>query len=205
MEIKTTLEERRSVNFFDTTKKIEKSTLSNIINLAVLAPSAFNLQPWRIIVAESTDAKQKLKALSNDQPKVLEASACLILIGNKNGWDNTNPVWDEMLVSVGGNQEMVDGAKQAASYLYGSTEDNKLKFAESNVGLLAMSIMTAAKEFGVDTHPMSGINFEGIHKEFELEEQETVVMTICMGYFDQTKTLYPRRPRLGFDQIVTIL
>ena len=45
MDIKTTLEERRSVNHFDTTKKIEKSTLANIINLAVLAPSAFNLQP----------------------------------------------------------------------------------------------------------------------------------------------------------------
>jgi len=129
----------------------------------------------------------------------------LILVGDKNGWDNNNPVWEEMLQSVGGNQQMVDGAKQAAAYLYGSSDERKLKFVESNVGLLAMSIMIAAKEYGVDTHPMSGIDFERIHSEFGLSESETVVMTICMGYFDKSKTLYPRRPRLGFDQIATIL
>jgi len=205
MDTKTNFKERRSVNFFDKTKSIDRQTLTDIINLAVLAPSAFNLQPWRIIVAESQEAKEKLQKISNNQGKVSEASACLILIGNKNGWDSNNPVWEEMLQSLGGNQQMVDGAKQAAAFLYGSSEERKLKFAESNVGLLAMSIMNAAKEFGVDTHPMSGIDFDGIHKEFGLSENETVVMNICMGYFDQSKTLYPRRPRRGFDQIAKIL
>lgn len=205
METKTNLKERRSVNFFDKTKRIEKQTLADIINLAVLAPSGFNLQPWRIIVAESQAAKEKLQKLSNNQEKVSEASVCLILVGNKNAWDNNNPVWEEMLQSVGGNQQMVDGAKKAAAFLYGSSEERKLKFAESNVGLLAMSIMTSAKEYGVDTHPMSGVDFDGIHKAFGLLENEIVVMTICMGYFDKSKTLFPRRPRLGFDQIVEIL
>jgi len=205
METKTNFKERRSVNFFDKTKKIERKTLTDIINLAVLAPSGFNLQPWRLIVAESPTAKEKLQKLSNNQEKVLEASVCLVLIGNKNGWDNNNPVWEEMLQSVGGNQQMVDGAKQAAAFLYGSSDQRKLKFAESNVGLLAMSIMMAAKEFGVDTHPMSGIDFDGIHKAFGLSENETVVMNVCMGYFDKSKKLYPRRPRLGFDQIAKIL
>lgn len=205
METKTNIEERRSINFFDKTKKIERQTLADIINLAVLAPSAFNLQPWRIIVAESLSAKEKLKKLSNNQEKVSEASVCLILIGNKNGWDNNNPVWEEMLQNVGGNQQMVDGAKQAAAFLYGSSDERKLKFAESNVGLLAMSIMTAAKEFGVDTHALSGIDFDGIHTAFGLSENETVVMNICLGYFDESKTIYPRRPRLGFDQIAEIL
>lgn len=205
MDTKINFRERRSVNHFDKTKKIEKQTLTDIINLAVLAPSGFNLQPWRIIVAESQEAKERLQTLSNNQEKVSEASVCLILIGNKNGWDNNNPVWEEMLQAVGGNQQIVDGSKQAAAYLYGSTEERKIKFAESNVGLLAMSIMTAAKEFGVDTHPMSGIDFDGIHKEFGLAENESVVMTICMGYSDQSKTLYSRRARLAFDQIASII
>ena len=110
-----------------------------------------------------------------------------------------------MLQSVGGNQQMVDGAKGAAAYLYGTSEDRKLKFAESNTGLLAMAIMMAATEYGVDTHPMSGIDFDGIKAEFSLAESETVVMTITMGYFDQSKSLYPRRPRLGFDQIASVV
>lgn len=204
METKTLFSERRSVNFFDKTREIDEQVLRDIINLAVLAPSAFNLQPWRIVVAKSQESKQKLFELSNKQDKVLEASVNLILIGNKEGYSNANPVWKEMLQSVGGNQEMVDGAKQAASYLYGSSEERKLKFAESNTGLLAMAIMLAAKEFGVDTHPMSGIDFDGIHKEFGLLDDEVTVMAITMGYFDNKQSLYPRRPRLEFDDIATV-
>ncbi|MDF2505452.1 MAG: nitroreductase [Clostridium sp.] len=48
-DLKEIYENRRAVNFFDKSKKIEDKTLEDIINLAVLAPSAFNLQPWKII------------------------------------------------------------------------------------------------------------------------------------------------------------
>ncbi|MBB3187249.1 nitroreductase family protein [Microbacter margulisiae] len=204
METKTLLQNRRSVNYFDTNKTLSKTTLEEIINLAVLAPSAFNLQPWRIIVVESKEAKETLKTLSNNQPKVTEAAINMIIVGNKNGWDESNPVWEEMLQTVG-SPEIVAGAKQAAAFLYGSSEDRKLKFAESNAGLLAMSIMVAAKEFGVDSHPMSGIDFDGIKQVFQLQPEETVVMTIALGYFDSSKALYPRRPRRGFKEIASIV
>jgi len=100
---------------------------------------------------------------------------------------------------------MVVGAKEAAAFLYGSSDDRKLKFAESNAGLLSMAIMIAAKEYGVDSHPMSGIDFDGIHKEFSLKEEESAVMTIGLGYYDTSKELYPRRPRRLFDEIAAIV
>ena len=202
MELKKLYEERRSVNFFNANKGIEEKTLKDIINLAVLAPSAFNLQPWEIIAVKSKEAKERLCKLSNNQPKILDAPVSLIIVGNKNGYDKTNPVWGEMLKSVGGNKEMVEGAQNAAGFLYGTSEERKLKFAESNAGLLAMSIMYAAKEQGVDSHAMSGIDFDGIKKEFALSEDQTVVMVICLGYYDESKDLYPRRPRRGYEEIV---
>lgn len=205
MEIKKLYNERRSVNFFDKTKKFNRETLKEIIDLATLAPSAFNLQPWRIIVAESNDAKEKLTKLAFNQEKIKDAAYTLIVIGNKNAWDSNNPVWEEMLQSVGGNQEIVDGAKQSAAFLYGSDETRKTKFAESNASLLAMSIMIAAKEYGIDSHPMSGMDFEGIHKEFGLAEHESLAMLITLGYRDESKDLYPRRARLDFEQITTIM
>lgn len=205
METKKLFTERRSANFFDKNKQIDEQQIREIVDLAVLAPSAFNLQPWRIIVVKSDERKQKLFELANKQPKFLEAPITFIIIGNKEGYAESNPVWQEMLQSVGGNKEMVDGAKQAAAFLYGSSDERKLKFAESNAGLLSMSIMIAAKELGVDTHPMSGIDFDGIHKEFKLKENETVVMCIGLGYFDTSKQLYPRRPRRLFDEIATII
>ncbi|MBN1252381.1 MAG: nitroreductase family protein [Bacteroidales bacterium] len=205
MATKKIFNERRSVNFFDNKKSIDETLLKEIIDMAVIAPSAFNLQPWRILAVKTDSSKQKLLNLANKQEKISDASVTLILIGDKDGYAESNPVWNEMLKSVSGNNEMVEGAKQAAAFLYGSSEERKLKFAESNVGLLAMSLMIAAKEYGVDSHPMSGIDFDGIHKEFGLKNSETVVMLICLGYFDASKQLYPRRPRRLYKEITTII
>lgn len=205
MDTKSLFIERRSVNFFDKTKSIDEVLLKEIVDMAILAPSGYNLQPWRIIAVKTDSNKKKLLGLANNQDKISDASITLIIIGDKDGFKESNPAWDEMLISVGGNAEIVSGAKQIAAYLYGSSEERKIKFAESNAGLLAMSLMIAAKDKGVDSHAMSGIDFDGIHKEFDLKESETVVMLISLGYFDTSKQLYPRRPRRSFNDITTII
>ena len=50
---KNIFEQRRSVNFFDKEKTIDNDLLKKIINTAILAPSAYNLQPWRLIAVET--------------------------------------------------------------------------------------------------------------------------------------------------------
>lgn len=65
-----------------------------------------------------------------------------------------------------------------------------------------MSIMYAAKYYGVDSHPISGIDFKGIKTEFGLGQDKTVVMLIALGYFDDSKTLYPRRKRKEYTELV---
>jgi len=204
METRKLFSERRSVNNFDKSKSLSSDQVKEIVDLAVMAPSAFNLQPWRLVMVQTDESKNKLYELANNQEKILQAPVTLIVVGNKEGYNNENPVWEEMLQSVGGRQEIVEGAKQAAQFLYGTSEERKLKFAESNAGLLAMSLMIAAKEFGVDSHPMSGLDFDGIHKAFGLNDSEEVVMAIALGYADDSQKLYPRRPRRSFDDIVTV-
>ncbi|MBC8060673.1 MAG: nitroreductase family protein [Clostridiaceae bacterium] len=201
MSLKEVFEDRRSINFFDINKGVEDGLLKDIINLAVLAPSAFNLQPWEVIAVKSKEGKERLHKFAG-QPKILEAPVTLIIVGNKTGYDESNPTWQDMLKLLGGDKDKLAGTQGMAFGLYGTSEENKLKFAESNAGLLAMSIMYAAKSFGVDSHAMSGMDFEGVRKEFELEENKTVVMLIALGHLDETKTLYPRSYRRGYDEIV---
>lgn len=195
--------QRRSVQFFDKQKPLTLELLQKIIELATLAPSAFNLQPWKILALTSTEAKQKLYAVANQQPKILEAPVTLVMLGDKQGFSAENTAWSDLPGLIG--EEGTQKSQAAAAFLYGSSEERKLKFAESNVGLLAMSIMYAAKELGVDSHPMSGIDFEGIKKAFDLAPTDTVVMLIALGYFDEKQKLYPRRKRKSFKEIVTVL
>ncbi len=201
MDGKQLMDKRRSVNFFDPKKELAQSILESIINLAVLAPSAFNLQPWRIIAVKSPEGKQRLYLKANKQDKILEAPATLIIIGDRSGYSVENSTWQE-LVAMYQDEEKVKGMQEFAKVLYGSSEERRIKFAESNAGLLAMSIMYAAQYYSVDSHPMSGIDFAGIKTEFLLKEAEEVVMLIALGYFDTAKTLFPRRKRLGYSEIV---
>jgi nitroreductase len=205
MTLKQIYDTRRSVNFFDKEKPISDELLENIINMAVLAPSAFNLQPWEIIAVKSEEAKQKLHAVANKQPKILEAPVTLIIVGKRNAFDASNPVWQDKIEAAGGDPAKVKGSMDAAARLYGSSDEKKVKFAESNGGLIAMSIMYAAKSFEVDSHPMSGIDFAGIKEAFELGEGKEAVMLISLGYHDEKRPLHGRAKRRGFDQIVTVM
>ena len=202
MDMKAVFDERRSVNYFDKSRSIPDDVLRSIFELASLAPSAFNLQPWKVALVKTAEAKDKLCALSNNQPKIVEASAVAIIAGDKNGFDISNPAWKNLERIMGGNSEAFDGAVKAAAFLYGSSEERRIKFAESNAALFAMSLMYSAKYYGVDSHPMSGIDFDGVRKEFGFPDNMNVVMLIALGYFDGTKELYPRMSRFGYGEIV---
>jgi nitroreductase len=203
-DLKQIFEARRSINFFDVKKGLSTEVLEEIINLANLAPSAFNLQPWEIIAVKSDDAKKRLLPLASNQPKIMDAPITLIVIGDKAGSEKGNPVWSDLEQMIG-NKEALEQTQNYAYSLYGATPERRIKFAESNAGLLAASIMYAAKYFGVDSHPMSGIDFEGIKKEFKLGPEKEVVMLIALGYFDDAKTLYPRRYRKSFKDMVQVI
>lgn len=196
---------RRAVNFFDKEKSLPEETLKNIINMAVLAPSAFNLQPWEIIAVSSDEAKEKLHAVANKQPKILEAPVTLIIVGNRNGFEAANPVWQDKIDAAGGDPAKVKGSMEAAARLYGSTEERKIKFAESNGGLIGMSILYSAKYHGVDSHPMSGVDFQGIKEAFNLGEGKEAVLLISLGYHDEKRPLHNRGKRRGYDEVVTVI
>ena len=197
---KNIFKERRSVKFFDKTKPLENDLLKKVIDTAVLAPSAFNLQPWRIIAVQSEDAKQRLYNAAMKQGKVLDASVVLIIIADNMGWSESNPMWNHFAKSM--SEKRLTGSMKAAAKLYGKDEYSSIKYAQSNTGLLAMSVMYAAKYYGVDSHPMSGMDSQLIKTEFRLKPSEDPVMLICLGYFDDTAQLSPRDKRRGFDEIV---
>lgn len=200
-DLKSIFEERRSVNFFDSNKKIDDYTLRNIINLASYAPSAFNLQPWEVIIVKSDEYKKKLYEEACNQPKIIQAPITLIIIGDKKGYLRKNPIWDEK-IRLGLSEEKVEGIiKYSEKNLY-PTEEKKASYAARNSSLFAMSLMYSAKYYGVDSHPMIGFNEEKVKEIFNIEENKIVTMMISLGYFDEEHELKPREKRLKYDDIV---
>ncbi len=85
MNYKEITEKRRAINLFDPDRNVTNELLSEMIDLAARAPSSFNLQPWNLMVLRDTAAKEKLKALAWDQPKVVEAPVTFIVLADMAG------------------------------------------------------------------------------------------------------------------------
>lgn len=60
MEFAQVIEGRRSVRHFQSERTVSEEDIRALLRVAVKAPSAGNIQPWRFIVVRSRDARERL-------------------------------------------------------------------------------------------------------------------------------------------------
>ncbi|MFV0421663.1 nitroreductase family protein [Oleidesulfovibrio sp.] len=200
------LAKRRAVNFFDHEKEVSDAEIRSIIEKAALTPSSFNLQPWNVMILRDSADKDKLRKLAMNQPKVTEAPVVLIVLADRNGWQEGHPTLEQnfkQMVAAGDMKpEQHDWFVGACQGLYGKDEATQQAFAVKNTGFFAMSLMYAAADAGLDTHPMDGFDHDGVREAFNIPERFWIPLLLCVGHFDQTKKLAPGKWRKKYEDIV---
>jgi nitroreductase len=206
MEFGKLMATRRSVNFFDPNKPVSDDELRKIVELATLSPSSYNLQPWNLVLVRSPEDKARLRKRAMNQPKITEAPVVFIVLADKDGYKEGHPTVEQVWASWVKNDymkpEQKKGFVEATQKLYGGGELRSLAFAVKNAAFLGLALMLAAKELGVDTHPMDGFDHDGVVEEFSIPKNFFVPMLIAVGHFDETKTLLPRNWRKPYEEIV---
>ncbi len=203
MDVREAAERRRAVNFFDPTVPLSDDDLRAIYEVSCLAPSSFNLQPWRVVVVRSPEVRAQLQALAFNQPKVTEASAILVFVGMGKVYETEiDTVLADRVAKGYLTQEATDKVKEAVRKLYGGRE---IAFVSRNVGLFAMLFMLAAVSQGWDTHPMDGFDGEGVRALLELGEDELPIMMVALGKKRAEASLLPRPARKTFDAVFTVV
>ncbi|MDY6879453.1 MAG: nitroreductase family protein [Desulfatiglans sp.] len=206
MEFKDVITKRRAVNFFDPDKPVSQELLRKMVETAALSPSGFNLQPWSLMVLRDQEEKMRLRKLAWDQPKVSEAPVTLIVLADRDGWKQGHPFFEknfkEMVESGSMKKEQYEWFVNSCMSLYGESEEKQQAFACKNTGFFTMALMMAARDLGLDTHPMDGFDHEGVREAFHIPKNYWIPLLMAVGYFDQTKTLHPPKWRKTFDEIV---
>ena len=206
MNYREITEKRRAINFFDPDRDVSNELLGEMIELAALAPSSFNLQPWNLMVLRDTDAKERLKALAWDQPKVVEAPVTLIVLADKNGWQEGHSTveknWQEMLNSGAMGPDQRDWFLNAAKSLYGWSPEASLAYAVKNAGFFAMGLMYAATSLGLETHPMDGFDHEAVRKAFNIPDNFWIPLLLAVGYRKPGLELQTAKWRKTYNEIV---
>lgn len=204
MDVIEAIKERRSINFFESDKGIPDDRIKELFEIANLAPSSFNLQPWKVVVVKDSERKKVLRQCAFDQPKVEDASLVLIVIADPNAMeeniDRMLDSWQELGYM---KPEMRETYKGMANNLYGSPDSLKRKlFAVKNTSLFAMNLMIAAKGLGLETHPMDGFDEDCIKREFNIPDDKIIPMLIAVGYLKSGITLLPRAFRRDINEFV---
>ncbi len=166
-------------------KAVEDATLHDLYELMKWGPTSANCSPLRVIFVKSPAQKEALKPHldAGNVEKTMKAPVTAILALDKKFYEympKLFPHADAKSWFVG-NQPKID------------------ETAFRNGTLQAGYLIVAARALGLDCGPMSGFNKEGVKNEF-FKDQEIEVNFLCnLGYGDPS-TLYPRGPRLAFDE-----
>ncbi len=82
MEFEDLLRKRRSVRAY-LEAPVEDEKIRLILEAAQSAPSAGNLQSYKIVVVNSPEAKEKICHASSEQASIMEAPVCLVFFADQ--------------------------------------------------------------------------------------------------------------------------
>ena len=80
MDFWTVLKTRRSIRAY-CDRPVAEDLLQKVLEAARLAPSTFNLQPWRFIVVTDPATRAQLAKLAQDQEFVAKAPVVIVCLG----------------------------------------------------------------------------------------------------------------------------
>jgi len=183
------IQERRATQSFEHVP-IHAADLEKIIRGGLEAPSGYNLQPWRFIVVRDGEQKKKLMQAAFGQPKVAEASAVIVAMGDPEGWKNGD--LEQMLKlaaehGYGGPQDHEAARRSVTNFLggkpasAGGVAPSFDLWANRHVMIALTTMMWMAEALGYDTAPMEGFDEDKVREALHIPRRVRVVALLAIG------------------------
>ncbi len=169
-----------------TEQAVVEQQLRELYDLMKFGPTSGNCCPARFIWVTSAKGKSRLAALAapNNAPKILAAPVTVIV-----GYD-------------------LDFAKQLPKLFPARGQDMQAYYSDPlvaqttafrNSSLQGAYLIVAARALGLDCGPMSGFNNEAVNSEFFVNTRIKSNFICSIGY-GSNENLFPRNPRLTFEE-----
>jgi len=185
--------------------KIDQKDLGEILDAALLSPSSFGMQPWRITVVQTQNAKNSLRLMCWNQPQIAECSDLLIFTCENHLVHPDNDYVRERFEEKGLDKEATD------KYIgvYKTFMDDKMKhegcleaWSAKQAYIAAANAMTCAASLKIDSCPIEGFEAEKIKDFLELSDESSVALVVALGYRNQEQS---ERHRLNPYDVVSFM
>ncbi|REI07930.1 nitroreductase family protein [Staphylococcus felis] len=196
------LKGRRSVKVFDENVKIPRSEMDEILTKATLAPSSINMQPWRLVVVDTEEGKEKLRPFVRFNSRQNDTSAAMIVIfGDMLNYEYAEDIYGAAVEKGYMPKEIKEELVERFVTMYKALDRQAMNdIVKVDSSLMAMQLMLVARQYGYDTNPIGGFDRENIAQAFDLDPERYVpVMIVAIG-----KEAVEGRPsyRLPINKIV---
>ena len=197
------LTKRRSIRKYDSNLKISKDEMTIILEEATRAPSSMNMQPWRFVVVETHEGKEKLRPILYGNQLQLETSSAMICIfTDLKKYELAEKIYNKA-VKYGLMPEEV--REKQLRNITNMVNTLSLEAVEKggliDGGLVAMNLMLIAREHGYDTCAIGGFRHDQIAKAIGLDENRyKPVLIVSIG--KKAEDGYPSI-RLDINDITT--
>lgn len=173
-----------------TDRPVSEAQLRRLYDLVKFGPTAVNATPARLVFITSPEAKARLLPLMSptNQDKTAQAPVTVI-IGQDLDFHETLPT-------------LFPHAPGAKDWF--ADADARRETAFRNASLQGGYLILAARALGLDAGPMSGFDPAGVKAEFFPDSSVEPNFIVNLGY-GSDENLFPRSPRLAFEDAATIL
>ncbi len=169
---------------------IPEQTLRALYDLLKFGPTAANSTPARFVFVKSAEAKQKLApALDEGNRAKTLAAPVTVIVGHDEDFHEKLPV--------------LFPHTDAKAWFDGPREGRHVP-AFRNGSLQGAYLILAARALGLDTGPMSGFDHAKVDEAFFAGTAIKSNFLVNLGQGDPA-SIFPRSPRLGFDEACRIL
>jgi nitroreductase len=186
---------RRAIKYYDPNHKMSAEEERQLLELAMLSPTAFNIQNWRFVVVRDQKIRKQIRAVAWDQAQVTDASLLVVLCGNLDAWKQ-----DPARYWRNAPQPVQDFLVPAIAQYYEGKPQVQRDEAMRSCGMAGQTIMLAAKAMGYDSCPMDGFDYDAVGKILNLPSGMVISFMIAIG--KKTQDSWPRPGQLPYDEVV---
>jgi len=163
-------------------RKISETHIARLLEMVRFAPSALNLQPWKIKIVTDQKLKEELKPAAFNQEQVTTCSHLLVFCAD--------PDYDSLIRRLGillkksgvpdEIQKMIVG--MAVQFTQNMSQDQKLAWSQAQTYLALGNALNGAKSLGFDSCPMGGFDPKEFSRILKIPSPLVPTMLCPVGY-----------------------
>jgi nitroreductase len=159
-ELMEVLQWRYATKLFDANKKIPPDVLDGLLDVLLLSPSSFGMQPWKFIVVEDPALRASLQSHSWDQSQVTQASHYIVLVVRDSLTAVDVDEWLARLAEVRGvtPESLAEYRAKMTGFITRLDAAQKFTWTSRQAYIALGQLMTCAAMLGVDSCPMEGFS-----------------------------------------------